>query len=68
METVKFSDYTLKNIKRLEELLGEHSCVQILAEGVSVYLDLVEAVKSGKKIILEDKDGGREIVKIKREI
>lgn len=66
--SIKFSNEAANNLERLKGILNEDNNAQLLAEGISVYLDLVEAIKSGKKIFFEDDSGGREIVKIRRSI
>lgn len=64
--SIRFSDETESKFRKLKEILGEDNNAQVLAEGISIYLELLEAVKLGNKILFEDSNGDRFLVRISR--
>jgi hypothetical protein len=57
---MKLNESTIWKVEELKEIFGEDNRTQLVAEGISVYLELAKAMKGGSKIVLEKKDGTRE--------
>jgi hypothetical protein len=57
---MKLNESTINKVEELKKIFGEDNRTQLVAEGISVYLELARAMKDGSKILLEKRDGTKE--------
>jgi hypothetical protein len=57
---MKLNESTICKVEELKQIFREDNRTQLVAEGISVYLELARAMKDGSKILLEKRDGTKE--------
>lgn len=55
--TVRMKPYTIKQIEKLKEEIRAHSFSDMVRRSVDISALIVEAIKNGNKVIIEDKKG-----------
>lgn len=61
---ISLSDDTQKKIDELKEIIGIENRSRILAQGISIYYSLMKSVSKGDNLVIERKNGNREIVNL----
>jgi hypothetical protein len=57
---MKLNESTIQKVEELKKIMSEENRTQLVSEGISLYLEIAKAVKSGAKILIENKDGSKE--------
>ena len=61
---ITISDNTQKKIDELKEIIGTDNRSRILAQGISIYHSLMKSVSKGDTLVIERKNGKKEIVNL----
>jgi hypothetical protein len=61
---MKLSEKTLEKVEKLKEMLGEDNRTKIVSESITLYLEIAKALKQGAKVVIENKDGSREKLRL----
>jgi len=60
---MKLNEDTINAVLELKNLLELNNRAQIVAQSIDFYRDLVKGVKDGDRVIIEHKNGEKEILK-----
>jgi hypothetical protein len=61
---MKLSDKTLKRVEALKEITGVDNRTAIVAQSIGLYHDMLESLRNGDRIIIERKNGDREVLRL----
>jgi hypothetical protein len=60
---MKLSQKTIARVEALKKITGIDNRTAIVAQSLGFYLDILSSIKNGDKVIIERKNGDKEILK-----
>jgi len=61
---MKLNEDTINAVLELKDLLELDNRAQIVAQSIGLYKDFVKGIKAGDRVIIEHKNGEKEILKL----